>query len=144
MTFAPQYIIIIIRSDLGRCYRGVEQLVARRAHNPKAVGSSPASATIKMESHPIGWFFFFTFCGAGLNRRFNKLSAQEHKAKPPGDWLREGNARMGSPASATILTPVKLMFGRCFLLSIQPFCPHKTVIHCYLPLSLQKSIIRPG
>ena len=26
-------------------YRGVEQLVARRAHNPKVVGSSPASAT---------------------------------------------------------------------------------------------------
>ena len=26
-------------------YRGVEQLVARRAHNPKVAGSSPASAT---------------------------------------------------------------------------------------------------
>ena len=26
-------------------YRGMEQLVARRAHNPKAVGSSPAPAT---------------------------------------------------------------------------------------------------
>ena len=28
-----------------KIYRGVEQLVARRAHNPKVVGSSPASAT---------------------------------------------------------------------------------------------------
>ena len=28
-------------------YRGVEQLAARRAHNPEVVGSSPASATIK-------------------------------------------------------------------------------------------------
>ena len=27
-------------------YRGVEQLVARRAHNPEVVGSSPASATM--------------------------------------------------------------------------------------------------
>ena len=27
-------------------YRGVEQLVARRAHNPKVVGSSPSSATM--------------------------------------------------------------------------------------------------
>ena len=27
-------------------YRGVEQLVARRAHNPEVVGSSPAPATI--------------------------------------------------------------------------------------------------
>ena len=29
-------------------YRGVEQLVARRAHNPEVVGSSPASATISV------------------------------------------------------------------------------------------------
>ena len=28
-------------------YRGVEQLAARRAHNPKVAGSSPAPATIK-------------------------------------------------------------------------------------------------
>ena len=28
-------------------YRGVEQLAARRAHNPEVVGSSPASATKK-------------------------------------------------------------------------------------------------
>ena len=27
-------------------YRGVEQLAARRAHNPKVDGSSPSSATI--------------------------------------------------------------------------------------------------
>ena len=26
-------------------YRGVEQLVARRAHNPEVAGSSPVSAT---------------------------------------------------------------------------------------------------
>ncbi len=29
----------------GTMYRGVEQLVARRAHNPEAAGSSPVSAT---------------------------------------------------------------------------------------------------
>ena len=28
-------------------YRGVEQLVARRAHNPEVVGSSPSPATTK-------------------------------------------------------------------------------------------------
>ena len=28
-------------------YRGVEQLVARRAHNPEVVGSSPSPATKK-------------------------------------------------------------------------------------------------
>ena len=31
----------------GNQYSGVEQLAARRAHNPEAVGSSPTSATIK-------------------------------------------------------------------------------------------------
>ena len=29
-------------------YRGVEQLVARRAHNPEVVGSSPSPATKKV------------------------------------------------------------------------------------------------
>ena len=33
------------RSKNNDNYRGVEQLVARRAHNPKAVGSSPSPAT---------------------------------------------------------------------------------------------------
>ena len=33
-------------------YRGVEQLEARRAHNPEVVGSSPASATRKGKQSP--------------------------------------------------------------------------------------------
>ena len=40
-------------------YRGVEQLEARRAHNPEVVGSSPASAT-KKYSHPYGWLYFLS------------------------------------------------------------------------------------
>ena len=47
-------------------YRGVEQLEARRAHNPEVVGSSPASATIKepgidTKSVPGLFFFIWTF-----------------------------------------------------------------------------------
>ena len=38
-------------------YRGVEQLVARRAHNPKVVGSSPASATKKPHSPLVSEVF---------------------------------------------------------------------------------------
>ena len=38
---------IIPRKLRGSPHRGVEQLEARRAHNPEVVGSSPASATIK-------------------------------------------------------------------------------------------------
>ncbi len=39
-------------------YRGVEQLVARRAHNPKVVGSSPSSATKKNAVDFVGCYFF--------------------------------------------------------------------------------------
>ena len=38
-------------------YRGIEQLVARRAHNPEAGGSSPSPATT--EEKPQGFSSFF-------------------------------------------------------------------------------------
>ena len=43
-------------------YRGVEQLEARRAHNPEVVGSSPASATIKAPDFDMKSGAFLTFC----------------------------------------------------------------------------------
>ena len=42
-------------------YRGVEQLEARRAHNPEVVGSSPASATIKTPDFNKKSGVFLTF-----------------------------------------------------------------------------------
>ena len=42
-------------------YRGVEQLEARRAHNPEVVGSSPASATIKAAVFITKTAAFLTF-----------------------------------------------------------------------------------
>ena len=42
-------------------YRGVEQLVARRAHNPEVVGSSPASATIKSTENKSFSVLFLCF-----------------------------------------------------------------------------------
>ena len=47
-------------------YRGVEQLEARRAHNPEVVGSSPASATRKRKTTQLGGLFFFLFASAEL------------------------------------------------------------------------------
>ena len=38
-------------------YRGVEQLVARRAHNPEAGGSSPSPATKQDISNEMPLFF---------------------------------------------------------------------------------------
>ena len=43
-------------------YRGVEQLAARRAHNPEVVGSSPASATRKNTGFRKKSGVFLTFC----------------------------------------------------------------------------------
>ena len=42
----------------------MEQLVARRAHNPKVVGSSPAPATNKSRLILSGFFYLieFRFC----------------------------------------------------------------------------------
>ena len=49
-------------------YRGVEQLVARRAHNPKVAGSSPVSATKKPCKSLI--YKAFVFCGCWDGCRF--------------------------------------------------------------------------
>ena len=38
-------------------HRGVEQLVARRAHNPKVAGSSPVPTTIKKPHHKVRLFY---------------------------------------------------------------------------------------
>ena len=57
-------------------YRGVEQLVARRAHNPEAAGSSPVSATKK---HPVSlgkWGVFRIMAGQGGNRMLHRNAAQ--------------------------------------------------------------------
>ena len=39
-------------------HRGMEQLVARRAHNPKVIGSSPVPAT-KLKALILRAFFIF-------------------------------------------------------------------------------------
>ena len=48
-------------------YRGVEQLEARRAHNPEVVGSSPASATIKIPGIHYEYRDFSYFFGQNEN-----------------------------------------------------------------------------
>ena len=48
------------RSPAPISYRGVEQLVARRAHNPEVAGSIPVSAT-KMKRTPNGVLFRFGY-----------------------------------------------------------------------------------
>ena len=47
-------------------YRGVEQLEARRAHNPEVVGSSPTSATTKTDTKRC--LFFIIYLDSNLHR----------------------------------------------------------------------------
>ena len=46
-----------VRSRSPAPYRGVEQLVARRAHNPEAAGSNPVPATKKSDRPKRDGFF---------------------------------------------------------------------------------------
>ena len=49
-----------VRSRSPAPYRGIEQLVARRAHNPEVGGSSPPPATNKpLKSHDFSGFLHF-------------------------------------------------------------------------------------
>ena len=47
--------------------RGVEQLVARRAHNPEAGGSSPSPATKQDSSDELS--FFYPYEDSGISFR---------------------------------------------------------------------------
>ncbi len=57
------YICIRVTEIKTLGYCGVEQLVARRAHNPKATGSSPVPATKEKVGIITGFFYvqFFSF-----------------------------------------------------------------------------------
>ena len=57
-----------------RKYRGVEQLEARRAHNPEVVGSSPASATIKSPEIVRFQDFFLRFRAQKVLRNIMRFS----------------------------------------------------------------------
>ena len=47
-------------------YRGVEQMVARRAHNPEVAGSSPVSATNKSSlKRQVSTSFFLHYGKSG-------------------------------------------------------------------------------
>ena len=54
-------------------YRGVEQLVARRAHNPEVVGSNPSPATIKvLESYDFRTFSAFMWLKSSAHFHQNR------------------------------------------------------------------------
>ena len=74
MTKFGLYVTILKLS--GAPYRGVEQLEARRAHNPEVVGSSPASATIKSPEIVRFQDFFLRFRDRKVRRVFPGFPAK--------------------------------------------------------------------
>ena len=57
-----------VRSRSPAPYRGVEQLVARRAHNPEVAGSSPVSATKEpLVSYELSGSSFFAIFLSSLS-----------------------------------------------------------------------------
>ncbi len=71
--------LIIPTSQLQNLYRGVEQLVARQAHNLKVAGSSPAPAT----NFSVVYYVYVIKCDAGrhyigLTENIDKRLAQHN------------------------------------------------------------------
>ena len=75
-------------------YRGVEQLEARRAHNPEVVGSSPASATKIIPDFDMKSGIFLTFlpilCLFKICFGDSLGIAQNHEWEKPNFFIENG------------------------------------------------------
>ena len=54
-------VVLYLSSQEQNEYRGVEQLVARRAHNPEVIGSNPFPATTEKSTRPFERVLFSVF-----------------------------------------------------------------------------------
>jgi hypothetical protein len=80
-------------------YRGVEQLAARRAHNPEVAGSSPASATksvtvVDTISTTV-IFYLFPFWGCFWKETGNISNISSHKQIVCPDLTRPCSEKTG-------------------------------------------------
>ena len=78
-------------SRISACIAGWSSLVARRAHNPKVVGSNPAPATIRISNPPsagsllainAGWGDCLTSCKKTLLGASPIVSSSPHRKTP--------------------------------------------------------------
>ena len=61
----------IIALPLHSKYRGMEQLVARQAHNLEVIGSSPVPATkVKAIEISVAFFYCISWLGSSINALF--------------------------------------------------------------------------
>ena len=118
-------------------YRGVEQMVARRAHNPEVAGSSPVPATTKTRSEKTGSFLvwrcsknaevFAALFDAAYNilLYIDKKDRRSHLKKrgPAGLFLRANHCLCGT-------------FFDISVRDLSVFCPGKRGLCCF-PLTRQ-------
>ena len=94
-------------------YRGVEQLEARRAHNPEVVGSSPASATIKTT----------VFKGKTVVFLCKKFGLSNPKINPIGPWGLFGvYGDFGRSGKGKLRTFLNIFISRNFFCFLATFC----------------------
>ena len=87
----------------------MEQLVARRAHNPKVVGSSPAPATTQKPSRKLEGFFRLSESGfTGFEDFLDSFSYPAYSVNPDSDYLSCKSSNPTNPDSEKVLTFVNL------------------------------------
>ena len=97
-------------SRISACIAGWSSLVARRAHNPKVVGSNPAPATIRISNPPSAGFLLAII--RGWESRFGQLSQQGrqivfmHKIVSP---QKNGSLRIKAKVQQTLQSQLKTL-----------------------------------
>ena len=77
-------------------------MVARRAHNPEVVGSSPASATRKEKVIPIGMAFFFSQLAKQALADLRVPGGERGERRQWREERPERVAAVGAPRSRTV------------------------------------------
>ncbi len=93
-----------VRSPAPSSYRGVEQLVARRAHNPEVAGSSPVSATRQRTLKPQRFQGSFYAIWAGVFPLFFPLQIFKGNfqgVQPPQRCAAQAARMSGKPTPQT-------------------------------------------
>ena len=105
--FEPGFRHHFFRCRAGIQYRGVEQLVARRAHNPEVGGSSPPSATKSVtvvDTISTTVIFYFLPPEGGFLRKtglFPNISGHKHIVCP--GLMRPWSEKIGLSKTAIVI-----------------------------------------
>ncbi len=142
MTLTQKRIILNIQFEQNNyIHRGVEQLVARRAHNPKVVGSSPAPATKqKCPMETLGIFVFKEF-----ERSKQYSSGSSPSAKERRDELRLSvqSTAGGLPPATSKKCPVQTL-GISSIRQISSLPSSRTCCSAHTPPFLHRYSLHSG